>query len=137
MILTTGDSRITTLPVGVVVRVWVGAYFHVALMSDRTMAGERSVLSFSPQAGGFIEQPYSAFAEGRAVTVDGYFGTLPPWIVMDRARAARWKAYSWTQFNCEHFVRHAHGVPVESPQVRQWTVVGCLLGMFALAAART
>src|ERR1700722_16489871 len=117
------DPKIKTLRVGTVVRVREGAYYHVALMGDRIIHGERSVLSFAAQAGGFIEQPYSAFAHGREATVEGYLGNLAPRLVMRRAREARSKSYSWAHFNCEHFVRYAHGVPIESPQVRQWAAL--------------
>jgi hypothetical protein len=122
-------------PIGEVIRVPAGFYFHVALMGDLIIAGERSVLAFSPDAGGLIEQPFLAFARGRPVTRIGYLGTLPPASVMSRARMMQGTRYSWTEFNCEHFVRYAHGVPVESPQLRFWAAVG-MLGLFSLVKAK-
>lgn len=122
------------LPAGTVVRVSHGWYQHVALLGDCVTQGERSVLAFSAQAGGFSEQPFSIFAKGRSVTVEGYLGGLPPAAVMRRARLKQGQAYSWTNFNCEHFVRYAHGVPIESPQLRQWAFLGSVLGFLALAA---
>lgn len=127
-------QQIWALPVGTVIRVSHGWYHHVALLGDGVIQGERSVLAFSAQAGGFIEQPFSAFALGRSVTADGYLGGLPPASVMQRARLKQGQAYSWTEFNCEHFVRYAHGVPIESPQLRQWAFLGGVVGFFALAA---
>jgi len=114
------QQDIGNLPSGTVIRVNHGWYDHVALIGDRILQGERSVLGFSAQVRGFVEQPYSAYASGRTVTIDGYFGVLPPEIVMKRARLKRGQAYSWTDFNCEHFVRYAHGVREESPQLRRW-----------------
>lgn len=34
------------------------------MLGDRAVAGERSVMAFSAQAGGFVEQPYMSFARG-------------------------------------------------------------------------
>lgn len=124
------------LVVGTVLRVSHGWYYHVGLMGDRILHGEPSVLAFSADAKGYVEQPYSAFAFGRLVTIDGYLGSLPPAIVMQRARLKQGQAYSWTDFNCEHFVRYAHGVPIESPQLREWTLIAGIVGLLTYTAAR-
>lgn len=121
-------------PAGTVVRVRLGLYDHVAMLGDRAIGGERSVVACSAQAGGFVEQPFSAFARGQAVVIEGYLGSLPPAVVMQRARMKRGQAYSLSDFNCEHFVRYAHGVLVESPQLRQWAFLGGLVGVLTLAA---
>ena len=115
-------------------RVRQGFYEHIAMLGDHAMGGERAVVAFSAQAGGFVEEPFSAFARGQAVVVEGFLGSLPPVVVMQRARMKQGQAYSLTEFNCEHFVRYAHGVPVESPQLRQWAFLGGLVGVLALAA---
>jgi hypothetical protein len=115
------QQQLLTLPAGTVLRVSHGWYDHVGLLSDRYSVGERAVMSFSAQAGGFLEEPYSTFARNQAVSVDGYLGTLPPWMVLQRARMKAGGLYSWTTFNCEHFVRFAHGIPIESPQLQRWT----------------
>jgi hypothetical protein len=44
-------------------------------------------------------------------------GNLPPEVVLHRARSIQGRACSLTDFNCEHFVRHAHGVEIKSPQL--------------------
>jgi len=121
-------------PVGTVVRVSHGLYDHVALLGDREVMGERGVLAFSADAGGFVEQPFSALAGGRTVRVDGYPGKLPPAVVLRRARAMQGRSYSWANFNCEHFVRQAHGLPSESPQLRRWAVLGSVVGLLTLVA---
>lgn len=122
-------------PTGTVIRACVGWYDHVALVGDRFLNGERSVLGFSPEAGGFIEQPYSEFAQRRRVTIEGYLGSLPAEVVLQRARQIRAR-YSWTDFNCEHFVRFAHGVTVESPQLQRWTLLAGLVAFATYAIAR-
>ena len=118
------------LSAGTVIRVNTGFYSHVGLLGDRFINGERSVLSFSAEAKGFVEEPFSVFSGGRPVVSDGYLGNLPPAIVMWRARQKVGQPYSWLEFNCEHFVRYAHGVPVESPQLQQG---GVILGVLGLA----
>ena len=122
------------LPAGTVVRVSHGLYDHVALLGDREVAGERGVVAFSADAGGFVEQPFSVWASGRTVRVDGYPGKLPPKAVLLRARAMRGRSYSWANFNCEHFVRQAHGLPIESPQLRRWAFLGSVVGLLSLVA---
>ena len=128
------QQNIWVPPAGTVVRVRHGFYEHIAMLGDHAMGGERAVVAFSAQAGGFVEEPFSAFARGRAVVIEGFLGSLPPVVVMQRARMKQGQAYSLTEFNCEHFVRYAHGVPVESPQLRQWAFLGGLVGVVALAA---
>lgn len=117
-------------PAGTVIRVNTGFYNHVGLLGDRFINGERGVLSFSAKAKGFVEEPLSVFAGGHPVVCDGYFGNLPPTTVMWRARLKAGQPYSWLDFNCEHFVRYAHGVRVESPQLQQ---VSAVLGVAGLA----
>lgn len=124
------------LSAGTVLRVSQGWYEHVGLLSDRYIAGERAVVCFSAQAGGFVEEPYSTFSRCQVVYVEGYFGSLPPWMVMQRARLKHGQPYSWTEFNCEHFVRYAHGVLIESPQLKRWTFAAGVVGFLALAVAR-
>lgn len=121
-------------PAGTVIRVKHGLYDHVGMLSDRAVSGERYVMAFSAESGGFVEQPLPSFSCGQAVTVEGYLGVLPSAAVMYRARMTRGQAYSWMAFNCEHFVRYAHGVCVESPQLRQWAFLGCIAGLLTIVA---
>lgn len=105
----------------------------MALLGGRTLCGERAVVEFSAAAGGFAELSFSEFSKGRLVTVDGYPGTLQPSEVMQRASRKRGHVYSLLGFNCEHFVRYAHGLRIESPQLRKWTVLGGIIAFLALA----
>lgn len=125
--------NIWALPTGTVVRANHGFFSHVALLGDGTLCGERAVVEFSAATGGFAELPFSEFSKGRLVTVDGYPGTLSPSEVMQRASLKRGQAYSLFDFNCEHFVRYAHGRLIESPQLRQWTLLGGIIAFLALA----
>lgn len=132
MIYPQRQQNMWALPAGTVIRVRHGLYDHVAMLGDRGISGERGVIAFSAQAGGFVEQPFTAFAGGRAVVIEGYLGSLPPSVVIQRARMKQGQEYSWSDFNCEHFVRYAHGAPVESPQLHQWVFLGGLLGFLTL-----
>ena len=125
-------QTVNELVPGTVVRVSHGPYDHVGLVSDTYINGERAVISLSAVYGGFTEEPFSAFAHDRVVYNDGYPGTLAPYWVIARARAAGSRRYSWTMFNCEHFVRHAHGLKVESPQLQSWVAASCAV-CFVLA----
>ncbi len=128
-------QNIDELVAGTILRVSHGLYDHVGLVSDRYLNGERAVISVSAVYGGVTEEPFSAFSGGRTVYNDGYPGTLDPYWVISRARAADAKRYSWTNFNCEHFVRDAHGLKIESPQLRAFVAMGFAL-VLALAAVR-
>lgn len=127
--------NIWALPTGTVVRADHGFFSHVALLGDGTLFGERVVVEFSAAAGGFAELPFSEFSKGRLVTIDGYLGTLSPAEVMQRASLKRGQAYLLFDFNCEHFVRYAHGLLIESPQIRQWTVLGSIIAFLAFAVS--
>ncbi len=128
------QQHVRAHPTGTVVRVRHGLYDHLGLLGECMSGADRSVLAFAAQAGGFIEQPFSEFAGGRQVTVDGYLGNLCPEVVLQRARSMQGRAYSWLAFNCEHFVRYAHGVDIQSPQLRQWALLGSMAGLLAFTA---
>lgn len=121
-------------PPGTVVCASHGFYDHVGILGGVNARGERTVLSFSAQAGGFLEQPLREFSQGGTVRVDGYPGSLAPREVLRRAHGQRGRAYSWATFNCEHFVRWAHGVAIESPQLRQWAFLAAAIGVLSLAS---
>lgn len=124
------------MPVGTVVRVSHLFYNHVGLIGDRLVGGERTVLSFSSKFGGFVEEAWSAYSNRSDVTVEGYLGDLPGSVVMERARMKQDVPYSMGAFNCEHFVRFAHRVPVESPQLSQWLQLAGLCSFFVLVLRR-
>lgn len=129
------SQNIDSLAAGTVLRVSHGFYDHVGLVSDIYIDGERAVISFAAATSGLTEEPFSAFSKRRVVYNDGYLGQLAPYWVIARARANHHRRYSWTTYNCEHFVRDAHGLKPESPQLQSWVAMGSIVG-FVLAAAR-
>lgn len=111
-------SNLHHLLPGTVLRRDGGLYDHVAILGEYAWLGERQVLSFGPGPVSLVEMPFSRFANGSSVKVDGYLGQLAPEEVLAQARRiGAGRPYSWLAFNCEHFVRAAHGTPVESPQL--------------------
>jgi hypothetical protein len=121
-------------PPGAVVSVWRGFYHHVALLAEAPPGFERRVISLNPGPPGtqLREETVSEFARGKEVVVRSTPRVLHPHWVLARARSGQHPPYSWLEFNCDHFVRFAHGVPVESPQLQAWVAVG-LLGAVLLA----
>lgn len=134
MIRSPSLQNLMTLPSGTVVRADYLFFSHVGMLSDESIGGERSVISFSARAGGLVEEPFSDFAAGRPVSVAGYPGRLAPEVVMQRARKKRGQKYDLLGFNCEHFIYDAHGLPMESPQLQLWVFAGGVAAAFALLA---
>jgi hypothetical protein len=132
--ISSSNQRYLTLPAGTVIRVSHVLFDHVGMLSDRYVCGERGVISFSSKAGGMAEEPFSVFAAGKEVMVDGYLGTLPPESVMQRARSKASQEYRVLGFNCEHFIRYAHGLQIESPQLQFWVAASATAIAVALLA---
>lgn len=121
-------SNLQQLLPGTVLRISRGLYDHVALLGEYAWAGERQVLSFGREAFSLQEIPFSKFVSGRTIKIDGYLGQLAPQVVLAQARRIGvQRRYSWLGFNCEHFVRAAHGAAIESPQLG----LALLLGLCA------
>lgn len=64
-----------------------------------------------------VEESLDTFRVQGDLRVDGYLGSLPPEMVLARARAKLGTSYSLFNWNCEQFVRYAHGLNQESPQL--------------------
>lgn len=72
------------------------------------------------------EQPLSEFAAGQPVTLHAPWSNLPARLVLARARHSRLPQYSWTEFNCEHFLCHTFGIALESPQLRRFAALAAI-----------
>ena len=123
--------RFTNVSAGTVVKAGRGFYSHVGMLTGYNIAGQRLVLSHSPK--GIVEEPIDVFAEGNFVYAEGYLGKLNPSEVLVRARSQRGATYSLLGRNCEHFVRFAHGVAIESPQLQGWTLALTLVFLLTRA----
>ncbi|MCK9345048.1 MAG: lecithin retinol acyltransferase family protein [Candidatus Pacebacteria bacterium] len=92
-------------------------YRHLGILTGRFINGFPTVISNSGDGGMVIEESLSQFQGTGDLQVVGYLGTLPQDVVLARAQAKLGSKYSLLTWNCEHFVRHAHGLKQESPQV--------------------
>lgn len=121
---------------GTVVAVAVGPIDHVGIVTDRIVNGYQTVISASQKIGHVAEEVLPEFSNGQMVRVLGYLGKLAPMVVLRRARSMlgkTWRLFSW---NCEHFVRWAHGLRPTSPQLIKGAVILSALTIAAALAAR-
>ncbi len=126
-------NRLEILPPGTVVRVWHGFYYHYGIIGPYEYVRERFVISHSGRRGGLVVEPFSEFSLGRDVFSEGYLGSLPPELVIERAMSHRGTPYSLTKFNCEHLIRFAHGVEPSSPQMAIFSILAAAVGLLAFS----
>jgi len=131
------DGKRQEFSPGSVVEVCFPLFKHYAIASDRRVDRRPTLIGLSYRTGSVEEEPWRVAAGDREVRLSNIQGPLPGLLVVKRARAcARRTDISWNLFtrNCEHFVRAAHGLPVESPQVRN-AIGGAILGVAAVVVA--
>ena len=108
-------------------------YRHKGIVSDRWHGGKPMIISNSARSHGVCEEPWDAFAEGNIVKVDGYLGGLPNYEVLNRARLLIGTQYNLFDWNCEHYVTHAHGLKQQRLQIAVTLTVAVLcVGMLAV-----
>jgi len=117
-----GDYRPGCI-VNVPVKTSVGVVGHKGVLSDRVGPdGLPMVIHAAKLFDAIVEstmQDFMLMAKG-PLTSEGFPSTLPPVLVVARARALIGKPWKWMPWdNCEHFVHEAHGLPPKSPQVRR------------------
>lgn len=92
-------------------------YRHVGILTDRLINGFPTVISSSGERGVVVEEPLDKFRGAGDIRVEGYLSSLPHEVVLERARGKVGTQYSLISWNCEQFVRYAHGLIPESPQL--------------------
>ena len=120
-----------SLTPGTIVRIHFGFYSHPGIVSDKKHDAMPMVISNSQRKRGVYEETWEEFCNGRPVDILDYPGSLAPAEVLQRARSkigTRWNLLTW---NCEHFIRFAHGLKPRSPQVRAYA--GCAVAIAGLA----
>jgi len=115
---------------GTVVSVMAGPIEHFGIVSDLEIGGMPCIISNSRRSGQVAEEPVNVFADGKTMKIHGYPSRRTPAAVIACARSQLGKAYNLVSWNCEHFIRWAHGLKVESPQLRIAVVTGLVI--FAL-----
>lgn len=119
------DYRDVFLPAGTVIGVRAGVIEHVGIVTDQRIDGMPAVISNSYSHRGVREETLADFARGRSYRVHKQMSKMPGEEVAHRARRMIGRRYDALSFNCEHFVRIAHGLKPRSPQLH---------GALALAA---
>lgn len=108
-----------------------GLVKHFGVLVGEDLLGNPVVVSASGQHGQVVSQTLAEFCGGQPP--ERYrvpSRRLPDADVTWRALRAVGTPYKLFQTNCEHFVRHVHGFPAESPQVLAWFA---LVGSAAIA----
>ena len=117
------DYRQVSLPPGTVIGVRWGLVEHVGIVTGRAIDGMPGVISNSHAHGGVREESLSSFARGRPFRIHQKMSELPDAEVAARARRMIGRRYDALRFNCEHFVRLAHGKKARSPQIHRLLAV--------------
>ncbi len=116
---------------GDVVAVIYDTYNHYAIVSDRRVDGLPNLIALTRRKGNVCEESWAAGTQGATVRKSHIKGFLPADKILGKARSMIGKKrYDLFSDNCEHFVRWAHGLPVESKQV-----VGGVAGSLVFGAA--
>ena len=90
---------------------------HYGISTDQYIDGLPTVISNTGKYVRVVEESLAQFQEQGDLKIEGYWGSLPPQEVLRRAREKLGTRYLLLNWNCEHFVRFAHGLKPESPQV--------------------
>ena len=118
---------------GTVIAIRYPMYKHFAIVSDQCSETNGSALpnliSLSYRTGTVQEEPWHEVAGDKSVEKSLISGTTSLHEVLARARECIQLEikYELLTFNCEHFVRYVHGLPVESIQVKK-TFYGAAVG---------
>lgn len=109
-------------------------YSHYGITTDRYINGYPTVISNTSKFGKVVEEPMEDFLGGYDLRMEGYWGSLPEYAVLARARGNLGAQYDLFSRNCEHFVRFVHGLESESPQIQRAVIGALALGfLFVLA----
>ncbi len=120
----------TSLLPGDTVAVVYDTFNHYAIVSDRKTDGMPNLIALSQRRGTVQEEIWQRGTQGATVRKSHIGGALPAQEVLDKARSLIGKpTYKLFTNNCEHFVRWAHGLPVESKQVAGGVTGAALLGL--------
>lgn len=98
---------------GTPLKVWLGAYWHEGL------ADGMYVIHNSKAHGKVVRSTYAEFSAGNKIFVCEELQVVDMAVAIQRARSALGVAYDLWVRNCQHFVRWAHGLEQESPQIQQ------------------
>lgn len=105
-------------PAGTVLRYWVDGYWHYGLLVQGNQ-----VIHNSKFHGKVVKQALHEFANGNEPEIVFDLSSENLLQACDRAHEFLGMPYALFTQNCEHFVRLAHGLMPESPQIQQALIV--------------
>lgn len=111
------NNNLAALRPGTVLSTGRPGFRHFGVSTDCFINGLPTVISNTGKYGKVIEESLEQFKEQGDLKIEGYWGSLTPQNVLRRARENLGTRYLLINWNCEHFVRFAHGLKPESPQV--------------------
>ena len=112
-------------------------FYHVGLVGDSVSNdGMPMIISNSQRSGGVAEEPLANYGDAGSFRILGYWSELAPAEVLHRARRYLGTKWHLTNWNCEHFVRVAHALKSESPQLKVGLTLAAALTLVALILAR-
>ena len=119
---------------GTVIAIRYPLYKHFAIVSDRNIDKLPQLISLSNRNKGVREESWQTVVENRTIERSSINGSLSMEEILSNARSCINKniKYKLFTFNCEHFARYVHGLPIESVQVKQ-TLYGALIGAASCA----
>lgn len=111
-----------------VVKVDMGAYKHLAFISNKFFQGKPMLISNTMRKGSVYEEPWDTVVGSRRFKIETIETSEPASQVLDRARSYIGKAkYDLFGFNCEHFVsKVVTGIP-KSPQIQAAAISATIL----------
>ncbi len=104
-------------PAGTVLKLDFGSFFHYGVAD-----GLGEVIHNSKKHSMVIQEPYEDFAEGKTIIISEIASDNPTQASINAKRYLG-MPYNLIHSNCEHFVRLAHGLEVESTQIQQYLLV--------------
>lgn len=116
-------------PVGQVVATSRILYWHWGIVTDGWVNGEQMVISCSNLRKMVVEEPISIFGQGFSIEPRSFSSALPVQEILMRARQKIGQTYDLLNWNCEHFLYDACGLPKQSPQLVQLVI--CALGLLS------
>ncbi|MFK7815583.1 MAG: lecithin retinol acyltransferase family protein [Gammaproteobacteria bacterium] len=126
--------NLSDLKPGKVIAIQYSLYKHFAIISDCFDNGMPKLISLSFHTSGVQEETWHNVVGDHPIEESYIKGNYTKEVILARARSCFSKdiKYNLFTFNCEHFARYAHGLPVESIQVKR-AIYGAALGAASCA----
>ncbi len=131
---TSNYIHLNKLKPGKVIAIRYSLYNHFAIISDVFENGMPKLISLSFRTSAVQEESWHKVVGNHLVEESNIRGNYTKDTILARARSCIGEdiKYNLFTFNCEHFARYAHGLPIESIQVKQ-VMYGAALGAASCA----